>query len=56
MIDTLLKVYRAASGQWAGIVIVGGEEVGRVAGCSSPEEVEDAAYEQFEIGDVEIQQ
>ena len=42
---TALVIYRAPSGQWAGKFIQDGEELGRVAGCESPEEVEDAAHE-----------
>lgn len=37
-----LKIYRAPSGQWSGVILVGDEEIGRVAGCESPEEVEQA--------------
>jgi len=48
-----LRVYRAVSGQWSGCVTdAQGEEVGRVAGCESAEEVEIEAAEaglQFEV-------
>lgn len=48
-----LNVYPAGSGQWAGQVSLGDELMLGIAGCSSPEEVEEAAYEQFpEIEDV----
>jgi hypothetical protein len=42
---TTLHIYRAPSGQWAGKFIQDGEELGRVAGCESAEDVEDAAHE-----------
>lgn len=48
-----LTIDRAPSGQWAGILTgVDGVEVGRVAGCPSPEEVEETAGEQYEILEV----
>ncbi|WP_250480142.1 MULTISPECIES: hypothetical protein [unclassified Caballeronia] len=40
-----LRIYRAASGQWAGRLFAGGEEIGAVAACDSPEAVEQAARE-----------
>lgn len=40
-----LQVYRAESGEWAGVMTAHGAEVGRIGGCSSPEEVETAAVE-----------
>lgn len=40
-----LKIYRAASGQWSGVIIDSdGEEIGRIAGCDSAEDVEEEAY------------
>ena len=47
MNDYLLRVYKAPSGQWSGIVFEDGEDIARIAGCASPGEVEDTAYEQF---------
>jgi hypothetical protein len=38
-----LRIYRAASGQWWGRLIVGEEEIGRVGYCGSPQAVEQAA-------------
>jgi hypothetical protein len=38
-----LRIYRAPSGQWSGRLIDDdGEELGGVAGCASPDEVEEA--------------
>jgi hypothetical protein len=54
MTETVLKIYLAPSGQWAGIVFDRGEEVARIAGCSSAEEVEQEAYQQFDIDRVEV--
>lgn len=42
-----LKTYIAQSGQWAGVVFENGEEIARIAGCDSEEEVVDAAREQW---------
>lgn len=42
-----LNVYPAKSGQWAGRVSKGDEVILGIVGCSSPEQVEEAAYEQF---------
>lgn len=53
MSETVLKVYRAPSGQWSGIVFIDGDDVARIAGCASPEEVESEAYQQFDISRVE---
>jgi hypothetical protein len=54
--DVVLRIYKAPSGQWAGVVLDDDdEEVGGVAGCSSPEDVEDAAYDAgFDFVRVEI--
>lgn len=41
----VLQVYRTDSGEWAGVMIANGEEIGRIARCASPEEVEVAAAE-----------
>ncbi len=46
MINTVLHIYRAASGQWSGRMFEDGEDVAGIAGCESPEEVEAAAYDQ----------
>lgn len=43
--EIVLRIYRAPSGQWAGKLFAGGEEVGGVAGCESPEAVEQQAYD-----------
>ena len=40
-----LQIYQASSGQWSGIFVTGTEEIGRIAGCESAEEVEDLATE-----------
>lgn len=42
-----LSVYPASSGQWAGRVSKGSELICGIAGCSSPEQVQQAAYDQF---------
>jgi hypothetical protein len=39
------RIYRALPGQWAGSIFDGEEEIGAVAGCDSPEAVEQAARE-----------
>lgn len=53
-----LEVYQAESGQWSGVfyeasatdVGVGvAVELGRVAGCSTPEEVIEVVSEQYEV-------
>lgn len=41
--STVLRIYRAASGQWSGVILRDGLEVGRIAGCASPDEVEESA-------------
>jgi hypothetical protein len=44
--DTItLQIYRAPSGQWSGRLLVGGEEIGRIAGCASAKAVQEAASE-----------
>jgi hypothetical protein len=49
-----LKIYRAPSGQWAGIVYEDGEDVARIAGCCSQDEVVRAAYDcMFTIDDID---
>lgn len=54
--ETTLKIYRAPSGQWSGRMIENGEEIGGIAGCESPEEVEQAAYDQdFYPDDIETE-
>lgn len=41
-----LRIYRTPSGQWTGRIFAGAEEIGAVvAGCDSPEAVEQAATE-----------
>jgi hypothetical protein len=42
---TVLHIYKAPSGQWAGKFIQDGEELGRVAGCESAQDVEEAAHD-----------
>jgi len=50
-----LQAYLAPNGQWSGIFIERGPELGRVAGCSSLEEVEEAAAEQgYDVQCVEL--
>ena len=56
-----LKIYQAKSAQWAGVfyglpangVDGVGVELGRVAGCSSPNEVLEAVSEMYSIGIVD---
>lgn len=44
--DVVLRVYRAESGQWSGILLDDDdEEIGRVSGCLSPDDVQDAAID-----------
>lgn len=43
--EIVLRIYRAPSGQWAGKLFAGGEEVGGIAGCESAEAVEQQAYD-----------
>ena len=41
-----LRIYKAPSGQWAGKVLdKDGDELGRVGGCASPDDVEEAALD-----------
>jgi hypothetical protein len=49
-----LKIYRAVSGQWAGIVYEDGEDVARIAGCESQDEVVQSAYDcMFDLDEIE---
>ena len=41
----VLRIYRASSGQWTGKLLVGGKEIGGIAGCKSAEDVEQVAYD-----------
>ena len=50
---TTLRIYQAPSGQWSGRVYQGDDQVCAIAGCASPEEVECAALEQYDIDAVE---
>ncbi|EPP9374978.1 hypothetical protein PZF67_006720 [Pseudomonas aeruginosa] len=51
----LLQIYQASSGQWAGRLLSGTEEIGGCAACESPEAVAEAARESGIIPDrVEI--
>ncbi|MBF8710637.1 hypothetical protein IR016_28050 [Pseudomonas putida] len=51
----LLQIYQAPSGQWAGRLFSGAEEIGGCAACESPEAVAEAARESGIIPDrVEI--
>ena len=43
--EVVLQTWIASSGQWAGRIMRGGIEDGRVAGCSSEEDVECQALE-----------
>lgn len=53
---TTLRIYRALSGQWAGRMTDSGEEIGGIAGCNSPEDVEQAAYDQdFYPSDIDVE-
>lgn len=53
--ELVLHVYRTESGQWAGILMSGEDEIGRCGGCESVESVQDAARESGVIPDrVEI--
>ena len=42
----VLQIYLAASGQWAGKFISEDLEIGGIAGCASPDEVEQEARNQ----------
>lgn len=44
-LNITLQIYRAASGQWAGKILVDGAEAAGIAGCDSPGAVELAALE-----------
>lgn len=37
--EITLQIYKSDSGQWAGIMLRGGVEIGRISGCSSFQEV-----------------
>jgi hypothetical protein len=51
---TKLHIYRAESGQWAGIVFEDGEDVARIAGCESQDEVVQSAYDcMFRLDEIE---
>jgi len=51
---TKLHIYRAESGQWAGIVFEDGEETARIAGCASQDEVVQTAYDcHFALDEIE---
>lgn len=41
----ILRVYLAPSGQWSGALLDGDVEIAGIGGCSSPEEVEESAYD-----------
>lgn len=45
MDEVILQIWKAASGQWAGRVLRGDVEDGRVAGCTSKDYVEHQALE-----------
>ena len=47
MIRPTLETYIAESGQWAGIVRQDGEEIARIAGCETLDDVLAAAAEQW---------
>lgn len=47
MIETILQVWISESGQYAGRILRGNVEDGRVAGCTSTEDVE---YQALEAG------
>jgi len=49
--EFVLRIYRAPSGQWAGVLLSGGEETGRCGGCESPEDVQEAASDSGFIPD-----
>lgn len=49
--EIVLRVYRTPSGQWAGVLLAGNEEIGRSADCESPDAVKDAAIESGFIAD-----
>lgn len=45
MNEVVLQVFKSASGQFGGRILRAGVEDGRVAGCSSKEDVESQAIE-----------
>ena len=45
MEEVILQIWNAASGQWAGRILRGDVEGGRVAGCPSRADVEHQALE-----------
>lgn len=45
MEKVILQIWNAASGQWAGRILRGDVEDGRVAGCTSKDDVEHQALE-----------
>lgn len=45
MTEVILQIWKAASGQWAGRILRGDVEGGRVAGCTSKDDVEHPALE-----------
>jgi len=45
MEEVILQIWKAASGQWAGRILRGDVEDGRVAGCTSIDDVEHQALE-----------
>lgn len=50
-----LIIYIAPSGQWAGKFISDGSEIGGIAGCNSPDEVQSVALEQgYEISEIKL--
>jgi len=51
-----LRIYRASSGQWSGILVSNGEELGRISGCANPQEVEQAVRDEgFALEHVEVE-
>lgn len=51
-VTQLLRIYRAPSGEWAGRIY---EEVGGIAGCTSPDEVIEAARAAGWVPEVVVQ-
>ena len=50
-----LKIHRASSGQWAGIILRDGQEIGAIAGCANPKEVEQTAMDTgYSFDEVEL--
>ncbi|SAL86888.1 hypothetical protein AWB74_07886 [Caballeronia arvi] len=43
--SVILRIYQTPNGQWAGRLMIGNEDVGWIAGCASPAEVEQAIRE-----------